>query len=256
MKSIIFFLFFLTNCLVYSVPPKDVPKELYDEFTLGKQIPVKSWYLNGTYSSDKPVIYDKKTINTLIQKAKNKKEHTYPGTDCLLHRALEKYSLKDKTVGIIGSVLPWYESVVLANGGIPITVEYNKIISEDPRLKVMTVEEFEKDPIKFDVILSISSIEHDGLGRYGDPINPFGDFEFMKKARSMLNEDGLLILAVPTGRDCLVWNAHRIYGAIRLPLLFQGWELIDSFGFHKKLFNLHLTDSRQPVYILKVKKEN
>jgi len=27
----------------------------------------------------------------------------------------------------------------------------------------------------FDMVFSFSSIEHDGLGRYGDPLNPNGD---------------------------------------------------------------------------------
>jgi hypothetical protein len=38
----------------------------------------------------------------------------------------------------------------------------------------------------FDVVLSISSFEHDGLGRYGDPLNPDGDLAAMRSTRRLL----------------------------------------------------------------------
>ena len=37
------------------------------------------------------------------------------------------------------------------------------------------------------------------------------------------------------GVDCVVWNAHRIYGRHRLPLLLRGWRLLGFFdgnNFH------------------------
>ncbi len=32
----------------------------------------------------------------------------------------------------------------------------------------------------FDMALSISSFDHDGLGRYGDPLDPVGDLKAMR----------------------------------------------------------------------------
>jgi hypothetical protein len=67
--------------------------------------------------------------------------------------------------------------------------------------------------LKYDAVLSISSIEHDGLGRYGDPLNAWAD---VRSQRELLEDHmapgGLLFLAVPTGKDCVVFNLHRIYG--------------------------------------------
>ena len=74
----------------------------------------------------------------------------------------------------------------------------------------------ERHDVQFDVILSISSFEHDGLGRYGDPVDPDADLRSMSKTRQMLSPEGLLFLAVPIGRDCVMWNAHRVYGRARL----------------------------------------
>lgn len=60
------------------------------------------------------------------------------------------------------------------------------------------------------------------------------------------------VLAVPIGRDAVVWNAHRIYGRIRLPLLFEGWDVVDSFGFNEKQFKETLGRwDVQPVWVFR-----
>uniref|UniRef100_A0A914XVS8 DUF268 domain-containing protein n=1 Tax=Panagrolaimus superbus TaxID=310955 RepID=A0A914XVS8_9BILA len=78
---------------------------------------------------------------------------------------------------------------------------------------------------KFDFIVSFSSIEHSGLGRYGDPIDPIGDIREMNKIHCMLKPKGLLFLGFPVGVDKVVFNAHRIYGRIRLGMMFEGFNL-------------------------------
>jgi hypothetical protein len=40
----------------------------------------------------------------------------------------------------------------------------------------------------FDLVLSMSSFEHDGLGRYGDPLNPNGDIMAMRSTRRLLKQ--------------------------------------------------------------------
>jgi hypothetical protein len=83
----------------------------------------------------------------------------------------------------------------------------------------------------FDLVVSISNFEHDGLGRYGDPIDPDGDMRAMSEMQSLVSPGGILILGVPVARDALVWNAHRLYGRVRLPLLLRGWSLEAFIGF-------------------------
>jgi hypothetical protein len=236
-------------------PPRHVPEELYEEFTMGGRIPVLDWYLYEPGSDNPASLFTKKRIAEYTQRIHKKQSGNYGDhLDQWLYEALEKYPIQGKEVGIIGSVLPFYECVVLAYGGHPITIDYNKIVSEDPRITTYTVEEFNKNPRKFDLILSISSIEHDGLGRYGDPINPRADLEFMTKAKDLLKEGGHMILAVPVGQDALIWTACRIYGALRFPLLIQEWNLKDSFGFSEKNFQRALGNyCHQPILYLEPK---
>ncbi len=238
-------------CNLYSAPPREIPSDLFNEYTLNCAIPVIDYYMDGTYSSTEPLMYSRELIDSYIIKVLQGQQNYYGETDSWLYAAIREHSIEGKTVGIIGSTTPWYEAIVLAFGGIPFTIEYNRIVSDDPRLEILTFGEYVKQPIQFDVILSISSIEHDGLGRYGDPLNPNGDFDFMKLAKkSFLKDEGFMLIAFPVGKDAVAWNAHRIYGPIRLPMLFEGWKVGKSYGFSESLFDAPLGYCIQPVFYL------
>lgn len=43
------------------------------------------------------------------------------------------------------------------------------------------------------------SFDHDGLGRYGDPLNPTADLQAMQTVQQVLYDGGLLFLTVPIG---------------------------------------------------------
>jgi hypothetical protein len=97
-----------------------------------------------------------------------------------------------------------------------------------------------------------STLEHDGLGRYTDPINPYGDFQTMIKISCMLKPGGLLFLAVPTNKyDAIHFNLHRVYGPIRLPILYRYFHLVQVFG---EDFPANATDPTwQPILVLQNK---
>jgi hypothetical protein len=210
------------------IPPRFPPKKLLNRFTMKGKIPMALWFLDDTQI--KSTFFLKKDIDELIKKAMRKEINYYGHVDTCLYEALEDFPIREKKVAIMGSVIPWYESICLAYGGIPTTIEYNRITTDDDRLKVMTVEEYDKNPIQLDMAFSISSFEHDGLGRYGDPIDPNGDLKAMKKMKKIIRKNGIMFLNVPCGgEDGLVWNAHRIYGPIRFPLLIEGWEILKKY---------------------------
>ncbi len=249
--------FLIAPLAAVAAPPRTIPLTLYNEFTWNNTIPVVYIYFNDYYPSDRPLVYTYEQIETNIARAKARETNHYGITDTYLYQALDKYAsaIAGKNVAVMGSVVPWYESILLAYGAHPTTIEYNKIISLHPGLKAVTVAEFDANPQLFDAVVSISSYEHDGLGRYGDPINPNGDLIAMEKTKKMLKENGLLFLAVPVGKDRLVWNAHRIYGHLRLAALLQGWEIVGYFGFSPEDLEAdQLWGSHQPTLVLRPKK--
>ena len=231
------------------LPALFIPSRLRNRYDMNGKI-----HLSYNYSDDsylQPIVYTKGMLDSYIEKVMKHEVFYYQQTDTWLYQALEKHGINNKSVVIMGSRLPVYESICLAYGGRPTTVEYNTIISQDARLKIMTVEECVKRQVRFDAAFSISSFEHDGLGRYGDALNPDGDLEMMKKMQLVLKPNGLLFLAVPVGPDALVWNSHRIYGKLRLPLLLKDWEIIDTFGFSESSFEHRDPGDKDPVFVLK-----
>ena len=64
----------------------------------------------------------------------------------------------------------------------------------------------------FDAVVTYSSVEHSGLGRYGDAFNPWGDLIFMARAWCLLKPGGMMLVGVPTGNpERVFYNAHRCF---------------------------------------------
>ncbi len=55
------------------------------------------------------------------------------------------------------------------------------------------------------------TLEHIGLGRYGDPIDPEGDLKAIENLKKVLAPGGSLLIVVPIGIPKIEFNAHRIY---------------------------------------------
>jgi hypothetical protein len=88
-------------------------------------------------------------------------------------------------------------------------------------------------PGLFDVIINISTIEHVGLGRYGDPIDPDADIKAMLRLRSWLRFFGRHILTLPVGVDAVIGHYHRVYGHGRLWELLDGWAILEQKYWRK-----------------------
>lgn len=69
------------------------------------------------------------------------------------------------------------------------------------------------------------TIEHVGLGRYGDPIDPDGDLKAIDEMKRVLAKNGNLLFVVPVGDPRIEFNAHRIYGYEQVMNAFEGLTL-------------------------------
>lgn len=245
--------------------PRQIPNSMKDAFTLKGKIPVYDWYINE--------VVPKNTIswsNTYLQSFINRfslenirngrtNGESYVGAAILHLEAFEKYVefIKNKKVAVIGSQTPWIEAILVNCGAREITtVEYNVPMCNHNIIKTTSYDDFRRSSEKYDAIISYSSIEHSGLGRYGDPLNPNGDIETMEQIYRSLNNGGLCFVGFPVGKDCLVWNAHRIYGDTRLKLLYLDkfkeleWFGCDEFYIHTCPIPTGNPEYKQPVIIL------
>ncbi len=69
------------------------------------------------------------------------------------------------------------------------------------------------------------TVEHVGLGRYGDPIDPEGDLKAIKELKRVLAPGGSLLFVVPIGKPRIEFNAHRIYSYDMIREYFSDLEL-------------------------------
>jgi hypothetical protein len=212
-------------------PPRFIPEDLLASYSCEDSIPIEYSYDDSSYPGNYPRIYTDEEVDFYLDKIHRGETFYYGKTDDLIVDTLNRYPIEGMEIAVVGSRTPWYESICLYRRGRPITIDYNPILARCQRLKTFTSREWHQNPRQFDRILCVSSIEHSGLGRYGDPLDPDGDLKAMAGLRDMLNPAGILYLTVPIGADRVVFNLHRIYGPQRLPRLLLGWERLEIAGW-------------------------
>ncbi len=71
------------------------------------------------------------------------------------------------------------------------------------------------------------TIEHIGLGRYGDKLDADGDLKAIKELQRVTKIGGHLLIVTPVGKPRIQFNAHRIYSFEMINELFGDFELKD-----------------------------
>lgn len=85
---------------------------------------------------------------------------------------------------------------------------------------------------------SLCVVEHIGLGRYGDPLDPLGSEKAIKELKRVLDDHGNLYISVPVDSTCRTYfNAHRAFTRDYLLHLFRDLELIEERYIYG--YNLH-----------------
>ena len=70
-------------------------------------------------------------------------------------------------------------------------------------------------------------IEHIGLGRYGDPLDPNGSIKAALELQRVVQVGGKLMLSVPVGVEKVCFNAHRVFNPKTIVDIFDQMNLIN-----------------------------
>lgn len=90
-----------------------------------------------------------------------------------------------------------------------------------------------------DSISCLHALEHFGLGRYGDKIDPNGHLKGFQQIAKMLQSGGTFYFSVPMGIQRIEFNAHRIFSMrYLLDWIKQGFSIV-SFAYIDDAFVLH-----------------
>ena len=232
-----------------------IPAELRAAYTMDGRVKLRKWFFDMPkvqYLGTKVniPIWTKDFIESMVKSARQgllKGTYGIKSTNALRDGLSHSPAIKDGRVLVIGTEKPWVEACLIEAGAREVvTLEYRKIISQHPLIKTMEPLEFRSEYLHgilgmFDGIVTYSSVEHSGLGKYGDALNPWGDIIAIARAWCVTRDGGSLVIGVPykRGNDSLYFNAHRVYGKLRYPFLTTNWhQEYEGFG-------------NQRVYVLK-----
>ena len=226
--------------LTRAEPPRlyEVPEDIREMYSYGGKVKLLNNYMNDAKGRGRLHTWTQEMVDKHVEDvATGALAFTsYTKNDSLnIIRHLQEHmadQVKGGHVLVIGSYTPWVEAILLNEGVAKITtLEYSAITSEHPQIRTWTPDtmrqswEADGSPM-FDAVVSFSSMEHSGLGRYGDSLNPWGDLITAAKAWCMTKAGGRMLLGLPTGFDGVMFNACKMYGPFQYSQLFANWDQI------------------------------
>lgn len=97
-----------------------------------------------------------------------------------------------------------------------------------------------------ETISSICVVEHIGLGRYGDPIDPMGSEKAIGELKRVVKKGGHIIISVPVDKQNIIYfNANRCFTRDYILSLFNGFKLIEErYQYGKLMYNDYDAEKR------------
>ncbi len=125
---------------------------------------------------------------------------------------------------------------------VPITmVDIRPIELELPNLFFQkgSILELPFEDNSIETLSSLCVVEHIGLGRYGDPLDPFGSEKAIKELGRVLKTDGVILFSVPIDNENKIYfNAHRAFTRDYILELFSGFEILDEkYHYGTKMYD-------------------
>jgi len=141
-------------------------------------------------------------------------EHPFNSLDfeCAFASALIN-KLRPEKILEIGSYRLWILGLLAHFDITTIDIRNRKKFTKNETVITCDAKNLKIPNESFDMIVSLCTIEHFGLGRYGDEFDINGDLKAFKEMIRVLKPRGHIIFTVPITRaqPTIIFNAHRIY---------------------------------------------
>ena len=145
------------------------------------------------------------------------------------------YDIGSRLDGFIAHCLPFCEVVMLDIRPLQVPIKNLSFIQAN----CMDMPAIEDDSL--DSFSSLHAVEHFGLGRYGDPIDPTGYQKAIWEIQRVVKPEGSVYFSVPIGIERLEFNGHRVFNPHTVLALFDQCDLVefsvidDQNIFHEKV---------------------
>lgn len=243
----------------FQSPPKKIPDFLLDAFTYQNRVKIRPTFRDDSKGKRHTLVWTQEKVakfRSQLQDNKLTGSYGFGEVKNIQKHLSQHMNIKNQHVLIIGSQSPWLEAIALEEGAKRITtLEYVPIESQHPQIETIVPKDFASKFLngtldQFDAMMSFSSFEHSGLGRYGDGLNPYGDLITMARVWCVLRDGGKVLISVPTGPDILAFNSAKIYGPVIYSHLFANFEQVFTQA-NISNFNQHCQHCYQPIHILR-----
>jgi hypothetical protein len=132
------------------------------------------------------------------------------------------YDIGSRVDGFISHLLSFRDNVYL----IDIRPLEEKVDGlEFKRADATNLNEFPDNSIES--ISALCSLEHFGLGRYGDDIDPEACFKCFEAISRKVKSGGSIYISVPVGCEHIEFNAHRVFYASTIVKAFNECDLVE-----------------------------
>ncbi len=138
------------------------------------------------------------------------------------HKPVAHYDIGSRVDGFITHLLSFNQRVIqLDIRPLEVNVNGYGFVQTD----ATELKEIEDNSIES--LSALCSLEHFGLGRYGDPIDPEACFKCFDSIQRVLCRGGYAYISVPIGREHLEFNAHRVFFPKTIVDSFREMDLIE-----------------------------
>ncbi|MDR0911692.1 MAG: DUF268 domain-containing protein [Methanobrevibacter sp.] len=132
------------------------------------------------------------------------------------------FDIGSRLDGFIAHLLSFRKNITL--------IDIRPLPVKIPNLEFIEADATNLDGIEDESIESLSalcSLEHFGLGRYGDPVDPDACFKAFNAIQKKMIVGGKVYISVPIGYEHLEFNAHRVFYPETLINCFDEMKLIE-----------------------------
>jgi len=152
-----------------------------------------------------------------------------------------------KTIGILSQFVP-----ITMVDIRPIELELENLFFQKGSILELPFEDSSIESLS-----SLCVVEHIGLGRYGDEINPLGSEKAIKELKRVLKAGGIILFSVPVNSENKVYfNAHRAFTREYILNLFDGFNLLEEkYIYGTKMFDNYDTGKGFGTGLYMFKKE-
>ncbi len=147
------------------------------------------------------------------------------------NRVQKHYDIGSRVDGFIGHLLSFNQDVT--------SIDIRPLETSIEGFDFVCADATNLSTIDDGIIESLSalcSLEHFGLGRYGDVIDPEACFKCFHAIQRKMKSGGLVYISVPIGKEHLEFNAHRVFYPQTVIKEFDQMDLVEFSSCYGNLY--------------------